>query len=191
MKIISQLEFAPILYDSLFGLILFFSLDSFLDIHNPLHFTLYLFSTFIVIHWWLLFSAAADLFQETRRTALFIFFNIFYIILLEFMILHAKNFDYQMSTVFLLLVFLVDLIWVFLVKYVHHWQTVDKEKIKEIAKELKNITISDLVIFFLLLALLVAYPFISSFLFVISFVAIYVFFVVLTFVLKVIDLKFF
>ena len=43
MKIIEQIEFSSVLFDTLFGLILFFSLDSFLEIKGIAPFIFYLF----------------------------------------------------------------------------------------------------------------------------------------------------
>jgi len=64
MKIIEQIGFSSVLFDTLFGLILFFSLDSFLVIKGAASFIFYLFSTIIIIHWWLVFKSADDAFEE-------------------------------------------------------------------------------------------------------------------------------
>ncbi|MEI8253484.1 MAG: hypothetical protein WCG25_07260 [bacterium] len=59
-----QIEFSSVLFDTLFGLILFFSIDSFLEIHNPLHFVLYLFTLIILIHRRLIFKSCDDAFDK-------------------------------------------------------------------------------------------------------------------------------
>ena len=59
-----QIEFSSVLFDTLFGLVLFFSIDSFLDIKDPLHFVFYLFSIIILVHRRLFFKAADDAFDE-------------------------------------------------------------------------------------------------------------------------------
>ena len=44
MKAVQQIEFSSVFFDTLFGLVLYFSLDSFLDITDPVHFIFYIFS---------------------------------------------------------------------------------------------------------------------------------------------------
>jgi hypothetical protein len=186
---INQFEFASILYDTLFGLILFFSLEAFLDINNPVHFVFYIFTNVIIIHWWLLFKAASDTFAETRRSALFIFFNIIYIIFLELMAMYAKLFDYVNCAFFLVLIIFVDLLWVFLVKYVHKWKTADYAGLQKIKKETNNIFKADLLMIVPLFVILALSPLLSPTVFVAFFIIIYLFYILLSFILKIIDLK--
>lgn len=186
---LNQKQFSSILYDSLFGLILFFSLDSFLEISDPIHLLFYLFSTIVVVHWWLLFKAAEDAFGETRNSAIYIIINLICLILLEFTILFSKTFNYQKTAAFLLILLIVDLCWAILVSYFHNWAQKDKTILKLIKKELKNIVLSDIIVIIPLFALIYLGESLSAIAFVISYIFIYLIYVILSFVLKIIDLK--
>ncbi|HRY91580.1 MAG TPA: hypothetical protein P5229_04545 [Candidatus Gracilibacteria bacterium] len=75
MKAVQQIEFASVFFDTLFGLVLYFSLDSFLDITDPVHFIFYIFSAIILVHWWLIFKSCDDMFdKEVTDSALDLIF---------------------------------------------------------------------------------------------------------------------
>src|SRR3989338_5792213 len=108
----NQFEFSELLFDTLFGLVLFFSIDSFLDIVNPIHFIFYISSLIIVIHWWLGVKSADDIFgEEVSHSSLDLILGIIYIIFLEYIVLMSKTFNYSKATLFIILLFGVELIW--------------------------------------------------------------------------------
>jgi len=188
---VNQREFAGLLYDSLYGLVLFFSLDSFLEIRDPAHFVFYLFSTVVVIHWWLMFKAADDAFERgVRDSAVHIVMNVTYILLLEFMILYSKDFSYAKASIFLLAVTLLDVLWSLMVLKVGHWGTKDRGRIAEMRQELRSILVSDAVLAAGLVCLLILSPFVSATAYVGAYVALYVLFMYLTFRFKIIDITF-
>jgi hypothetical protein len=90
----SQLDFSSVLFDSLFGLILFFSFDSFLDVAGVPNFILYVFSIVILVHWWLLFKSVDDILKtEVTNSVVDIIFGIVDIILLVFITIYSKYFN--------------------------------------------------------------------------------------------------
>jgi hypothetical protein len=192
MKIIQQKEFSSILFDTLFGLILFFGLDSFMDIHGLLPFIFYIFSTFILIHWWLVFKSADDAFsEEVTDSAVDLVFGIIYIILIEYIILNAKLFSVAGATTYLIALLAVDLVWALAWRYVGNWNTTDRVKIKSMEKELNhNIRVNcvAIVVFGLLLTLA---PALSSAIYIATFIIFYILYVVATFKTKIIDLRIF
>ena len=188
-----QHEFATVLYDTLFGLVLFFSLDSFLDVTDPAHFLFYLFATAVLVHWWLMFKASEDIFgNEFRVTALHLVLNLSVILLLEFFILNARSFNYLAAALFMLAVFVVDMIWAGLALRVHPFKAKGRA-LAAMRKELRYIVGTDAVVVALFGALtattfLFALP---PLLFVVGFVGVYLFFIQLSFKFQIIDLKVF
>lgn len=192
MKIVQQKEFSTVLFDSLFGLILFFCLDSFLEIKGVLPFIFYLFSVVILVHWWLIFKSADDAFdEEVTDSAIDLAFGIIYIILIEYIILNAKIFAVTTSTWFLISLLTVDLIWALIWRYVGKWQTKNKTKIKSMENELdNNIWISSLMIFIFSFLVIIS-QFLPVSLYILGFIFLYLIYIVITFKKKIIDLRIF
>ena len=192
MKIDQQIGFSTILFDSLFGLILFFSLDSFLDIKGFYQFIFYLFSAIIVIHWWLVFKSADDAFrEEVDDSAIDLVFGIVYIIFLEFIVLMSRDFNLVKATYYLLALLALDLVWALAWRYLGQWHTTDTKKIKKMEIEL-NYNIGINIIAIILFALLIIVNSIISIPFYLTlFIVLYIIYIILTFRTKIIDLKIF
>ncbi len=192
IKIVEQIEFSTVLFDSLFGLILFFSFASFLDIKELLPFTFYLFTTIILIHWWLIFKSADDAFaEEVNDSAIDLVFGIIYIILLEYIVLMSSLANYIQATYFLIALLAVDLIWALVWRYIGEWETHNIERIGRMEKELNHNIIIDIVTIVLFILLSVCGSLMSPWLFVTFFIALYIIYIILTFSTKIIDLKIF
>lgn len=192
MKIIQQIGFSTVLFDSLFGLILFFCLDSFLEIKGVLPFIFYIFSVVILVHWWLIFKSADDAFdEEVTDSAVDLIFGIIYVILIEYIILNAKLFAITASAWFLISLLAIDLIWALIWRYVGEWQTKNKGKIKLMEKELDhNIWINSLMLFVFSFLIIIS-QFLPVAVYVLSFIVSYVIYIVVTFEKKIIDLRIF
>lgn len=192
MKIIQQIEFSTVLFDTLFGLILFFCLDSFLEIRGVLPFIFYLFSVVILVHWWLVFKSADDAFnEEVTDSAVDLLFGIIYIILIEYIVLNAKLFATTTATWFLVSLLIVDLIWALIWRYVGKWHTENKEKIKCMEKELNhNIQINSIMILVFIFLIIIA-QFLSPALYIFGFIILYLIYIIITFQKKIIDLRIF
>lgn len=189
---LEQKGFSSVLFDTLFGLVLFFSVDSFLDITNAPHFLLYFFSTIILIHWWLAFKSADDAFkEEVSDSAVDLIFGIVYIILIEYIILMSRGFDYIHATGFLLALLSIDLCWALAWLYIGSWRTKDKEKIKRMETELKNLIITNVIAFSLYGILMLFGNSIHPTTYILFFIIFYLFYIFLQFKNKVIDLHIF
>ena len=126
---IHQIDFSSVLFDTLFGLVLYFSLDSFLEIQNPIHFVFYLFSIVILIHWWLMFKSVDDMFDnEVTDSGMDIIIGIIELVLLDYLVLTSRSFDYMRTGWFLVALLLVDLLWTMIWRYVGTWRTADLQK---------------------------------------------------------------
>jgi len=187
-----QIEFSSVLFDTLFGLILFFSIDSFLDIKDPLHFIFYLFSLIVLIHRRLIFKSCDDAFdKEVTDSGLDIIIGIIELILIEYVVLMARGFDTVSTAYFLLALLGVDLIWTIIWLYVGKRRHEDKERIKSMERELQNnlkLVIAGIIMFTILIAFA---QFLSPLLFIIGFIVLYSVFIVLSFRNKIVDIKIF
>ena len=192
MKIIEQIEFSSVLFDTLFGLILFFSLDSFLEIKGIAPFIFYLFSTIIIIHWWLVFKSADDAFEEeVTDSAVDLMFGIIYVILIEYIILNAKLFATTAATGFLVSLLIVDLIWALTWRFVGQWNTIDKERIRRMERELNNNIIINSVATIVFIFLMFMSQFLAPAAYIAWFIILYLVYIVSTFKSKIIDLRIF
>ena len=192
VHVAEQIAFSSLLFDSLFGLVLFFSMDSFLDIKDPAHFIFYLFSTIILVHWWLIFKSVDDIHgKEVNNSLIDLVLGIGYVIFLEYVVLYAKEFDYLMATKFLLAVFLLDLIWALLWRYVGKWYARNKTHIGEMESELDiDIRLSLLMVVLLGVTLWLG-QYLNAWQFVVVFVVEYLFYMFLTFKYQIIDIDLF
>ena len=192
IKDLAQADFSSVLFDTLFGLILFFGLDSFLDIQDKWHFIFYLLATVVVVHWWLLFKSADDAFgDEVNASAVDLVFGVIYIILIDYVILLAKIFNYQASIAFLIALLAADLVWALAWRFVGKWNTKDSARIRAMESELEHtigIDIVGIVTFSVLLYFAAA---ISAPMFIGLAVVFYLSYILLSFSKKVIDLKIF
>lgn len=146
LKDLAQLEFSSVFFDTLFGLVLFFGLDSFLEIKGTANFIFYILATIIVVHWWLLFKSADDAFtEEVTDSAVDLVFGIVDIILIDYIILLAKTSNYLGATGFLIGLLSFDLLWAIAWRYIGTWHTKDEEKIRFMEHDLNHTIIIDII----------------------------------------------
>lgn len=189
---VQQIEFSSVLFDTLFSLVIFFSLDSFMDINNPLHFVFYLFSLIIVIHWWLIFKAADDAFdKEVTDSGLDLVIGIIELIIIEYIVLTARSYEFIASGWYVVALLLVDLLWTIVWLYVGKWRTKNTQKIKEMEIELKNNLKTIAVGLATFILLMLSAQFVSPITFIVGFVIFYFVFILLSFRHKIIDIKMF
>lgn len=187
-----QLDFTTLLFDALFGLILFFGIDAFLEVKDSSHFIFYLLGNIILIHWWLIFKSAYDIFgNEIINSAIYIIFGIIEIILLDYMVLFSTTFQYVATTGYLLALFVVDCIWIIIWRYVGHWETKDAKKIKTMELELdNNLRVNALMLVFLSLLLYFS-RFLTPNTFLVVLIVVYLAYISLTFKKHIIDIRIF
>src|SRR5574337_983720 len=96
LKFLNQLEFSSLLFDTIFGLILFYSFDSLIGIGSAAIMAFYLFSMLILIHWWLIFKSTDDSFsEEVTDSAADIVFGIIYAVVLYYLIQSSRATDFR------------------------------------------------------------------------------------------------
>lgn len=174
IKRIEQIAFSSLLFDTLFGLIFYYSIDSFLDIKEPIHFLFYIFSIVILVHRRMYFKASKDAFdEEVSNSAVGLLTGITQLVLIEFIVLFARTGDYIMSARFLVSLICVDMIRTCIWRYVGKWRTTNKEKIRSMETELDNSLKINLIALALFISLILLAPLLSPLIFVITFMALY------------------
>ncbi len=187
-----QIEFSSVLFDTLFGLIIFFSLDSFLEIREPFHFVFYLFTAIIVVHWWLIFKSADDMFdEEVYNSSADLVLGILYIIILEYVILLSKEFNYYAVIWFLVALLTLDIVWAAIWRYLGEWDTKDRNKQKTMERELDSLIKIDVFALVLFIPVGLVANTLTPASFVSVFIIAYLIYIFLTFKYKIIDLKIF
>ena len=194
MKIIrdEQISFSSILFDTLFGLVLYFSIDSILEIKNITALFFYLFGMIILIHWWIMFKASDDAYsEEVTDSGLDLIIGIIQVIFIDFIVLASRSSDYILATKFLIALLAVDLLWAIVWLYVGKWHTKDTLKINLMEKELKNNIKIDSIAFILFILFLTIFQFTTFLFFMIGFIVIYLVYIILSFRYKIIDIDIF
>jgi len=192
IKKFEQIQFSNILFDSLFSLVLFFSMDSFLDIKNPLHFAFYLFSIIILIHWWLCFKAADDAFdEEVENSGLDLIIGIIELVFIQYIVLMARSFDYLHATIFLITLLAMDLLWAIIWRYIRKWHTNDQKKIATMKVELTSNIIINIIILAAFIVFILMFPFLPALAFISGFILLYLIYIALSFIYKIIDINIF
>lgn len=191
-KKIQQIEFSSVLFDTLFGLVLFFSMDSFLDIKNPFHFAFYLFSLIIVIHWWLIFKASDDAYgEEVTDSGLDLIIGIIELILVEYIVLAARSFDYFSAGWYVVALIFTDLLWTLIWLYVGKWKTKNLQQIKTMEIELNNNLTTTSIGLITFVILMLFSQFIPATIYIAGFMIFYLIFILCSFRFKIIDIKIF
>ncbi len=187
-----QLEFTTLLFDVLFSLVLFFGIDSFLEIKIASHFIFYIAANIVLIHWWLIYKSAYDMFgTEITNSVTYIIIGIIELIFLDYFIMSAAAFHYTAAVVYLLALFAIDFIWAVVWRYAGQWQTKDEAKIRRMEGELDSAIRLNAIMAVLLLGMTLTAMSISFSLFFAVFIGIYTLFIFSTFKKKIIDLKIF
>ncbi len=191
-KKFQQIDFSSVLFDTLFGLILFFAFDSFLKINLPAHFLFYLWTMIITIHWWLMFKSADDAFNtEVTDSAVDLVVGIIEVVLIEYIILSAATFNLTAAIGFTVALFVVDLLWALAWRYAGKWETADQDRIYTMEKELQSTMLVDglgVVGFAVLWSIM---PLLMVSWFVGLFIAFYAVLIVMSFRRRIIDLHIF
>ena len=187
-----QLSFSTVLFDTLFGLVLYFSIEGFLDISDPIQFIFCLFSAFILVHWWLIFRSVDDAFSnEVWNSAADLVFGIIYIIMIDYNILLARRFEYEKATYFLLALLIIDCTLAMIWRYVGEWRMKDKKVIRGMEHELDNTIRCNISVIPLFILLIFFSSHFTPISFVATYIAIYILYGFLTFKYHVIDVGIF
>lgn len=190
-SVTEQSGFSSVLFDTLFGLILYFSLDSILELDGA-NLVFYLFSIVVVVHWWLLFKSVDDSYgEETSKSVTDLVLGITDLVLLEYVVLFARGLEHQKAAVFLMVLLAIDLVWAMAWRYLGSWGEKDKLEIARMEQELSFNIRANAVTLALMGGLLLAGGALTAPWFIGSFIAIYLLYIFMTLRYRIIDLDLF
>jgi len=183
-------EFSPILFDMLFGLLLFLGFDSFFDIRDAAHLVFYLASTVAVLHWWLKYKAADDAYGlEVNNSALDLLFGIGEIVLLQMAMLAAARAEYAAAITYFAMPLLLESVWALLWRFFGRWKGSSAKRVLYMEQELDDTIFLNLGAAFVLGAIVFLSPFMTVPDVILSFVLAYVIYIAMTHRYGIIDVK--
>lgn len=192
LKFLNQLEFSTLLFDTIFGLILFYSFDALFNITKFHTLVFYLFSMFILVHWWLIFKSTDDSFdEEVTDSAADIVFGIIYTIILYYFVQYSRSADYKTAIAYLLGLFAIDFLWSVIWRYVGKWRTTDQARIKTMERILEKGIALDVIFGLVFAGLFVVRGVMTDWLFIGASVAVYFVYMGMTFKLKTLNIDIF
>lgn len=188
----NQTNFSSLLFDTLFGLIIYFNIDSFLLIKEPVHMVFYVTSLILTVYWWILMKSAADVYdKEISHSTVDIVFGITQIIIVEHIALMSKNFDTKNATLLLILLIAIDLIWCLSWRFIGNWANRGKKKIVLMEKELNSSIGIDMLALLMFIPLAIFHDALTPAWYVGLFIAFLSLDITLAYRYKIIDLKLF
>lgn len=132
-----QTEFSSILFDMLFGLLIFLAIGSFHDLRDSTHFVFYLGSIIVVLHWWLKYKAADDVYgNEVNNSTLDLLFGIGEIALLQMALIAAAQAEYATAVVYFALTLLLESVWALLWRFFGTWRHSSAKRVRFMEQQL-------------------------------------------------------
>jgi len=187
-----QTEFSPLLFDVLFGLLLFQSIGWFFALKDAVHFCFFALSLLIIIHWWLKYKSEEEVYGlDVNNSSLDLLFGVAEFVMLEAAILAATQADYVSATFFFTLPLLTEAVWALLWRIFGKWSRSSKQKVAFMERLLERTLILDLSFAALIGGLLTSSVSLTAGQFVGAFAGIYALYIILTFVLEMVGLKIF
>lgn len=133
-----QAEFSPILFDTLFGLLVFLNIGAFAGLADATHFAFYLASLVVVLHWWLKYKAADDAYGlEVNNSTLDLLFGIGEIVLLQMAMLAAAQAEYSTAIAYFAMPLLLEAAWALLWRFFGTWAHSSRQRIRFMEQELE------------------------------------------------------
>lgn len=187
-----QTEFSPLLFDVLFGLLLFQSIGWFFSIQDATHFCFFAVSLLIVIHWWMKYKSEEEVYGlDTSNSSIDLLFGVVEVILLEAGLLAATKADYVTAAFFFLLPLMSEAIWAVLWRIFGKWKRSSMQKITFMKRLLERTLLLDLAFAAIIGGLLTSSVSMTAPMFVGIFAGIYGLYIVMTFVFEMVGLKIF
>ncbi len=187
-----QTEFSPILFDVLFGLLLFQSIGWFFSLKDAAHFCFFALSLLIIVHWWLKYKSEEEVYGlDVNNSSLDLLFGVVEVVLLEAALLSATQADYVTAAFCFVLPLLTETVWALLWRVFGSWRRSSKVKVRFMERLLERTMFLDLVTAGLVGGLLASSVSLTAAQFVAVFAGIYGLYVIMSFAFEIVDLKVF
>lgn len=187
-----QTEFSPLLFDVLFGLLLFQSIGWFFALKDAVHFCFFALSLIVIIHWWMKYKSEEEVYGlDVNNSSLDLLFGVVEIVLLEAAVMAATQADYVSATFFFALPLVTEAVWALLWRIFGSWRRSSKPKVQFMERLLERTLLLDLSFAAIIGGLLTSSVSLTAGQFVGVFAGIYALYVILTFVFEIVGLKIF
>lgn len=187
-----QTEFSPVLFDVLFGLLIFQNIAWFFSIRDAAHFCFFIFSIVLVSHWWLKYKSEEEVYGlDVNNSSLDLLFGVIEIVLLESGLLAAGQGDFVSAAFYFSLPLLTEAAWALLWRIFGTWRRSSKQKVKFMEQLLVRTLFLDLGAAAIIGGVLTSSVVLTAGQFVAVFAAAYSAYIVLTFALEIVELKLF
>ncbi len=132
-------EFSPILFDVLFGLLIFLGIASFFSLNGSQEFAFLALSLAIVVHWWLKDKSADDTYgHEVGNSALDLLFGLLEIVLLQCALLSAGQGQFVQAAFYFTLPLLTESVWALLWRFLGNWRRTTRERVRFMEQQLET-----------------------------------------------------
>lgn len=132
-------EFSPLLFDVLFGLLIFLGVDALFDIKGPQSFLFVTASIAIVLHWWLKYKAADETFGlEVGNSTVDLIFGLIEIVLLQAAIMAAGRGEVLQAVFYFSLPLLTEAVWALIWRFCGSWRRTSRERVKYMEQQLET-----------------------------------------------------
>jgi hypothetical protein len=185
-----QSEFSPILFDVLFGLLIFIGIGSFFDLKGPTHFIFYVTSTLVILHWWLKYKAAQETYgTEASSSTIDLLFGILEIALLQIAMLAAADGNYAVAITFFAMPLVLESVRALLWRFFGKWRHSSAKRVRYIEQELEYTVFLNLCVAFILGAIVMLAPLMTAPDVALCFLLAYIVYAIFTHRLELIDVK--
>jgi hypothetical protein len=185
-----QTEFSPILFDMLFGLLIFLGFSSFARLDGSTHFVFIASAIAVAVHWWLKRKAAVDTFGiEVGNSTLSLLFGIAEIVLLQMAMLAAAEAEYETAVTYFAMPIVLESVWALLLRFFGNWRHSTAKRVRYMEQQLEYVVFLNLVVGVILGAIVTFSPLMTAPDIVLSFILGYAAYVLLTYRLEIVDVK--
>ena len=132
-------EFSPILFDVLFGLLVFLGIDALFGLRGPQAFLFVTTSIAIIVHWWLKYKSADETYGlDAANSTLDLVFGLIEVILLQCAIMAASRGQVVQAAFYFSLPLLTEAVWALLWRFCGTWRRATRDRLQFMEQQLET-----------------------------------------------------
>ncbi|MFA5854418.1 MAG: hypothetical protein WC866_05040 [Patescibacteria group bacterium] len=132
-------EFSPLLFDVLFGLLVFLGVDALFGLKGPQAFLFVTTSIAIIVHWWLKYKSADETYGlEVGNSTLDLIFGLIEVVLLQCAIMAASRGQVVQAVFYFALPLLTEAVWALLWRFCGTWRRATRDRVQFMEQQLET-----------------------------------------------------
>jgi hypothetical protein len=132
-------EFSPLLFDILFGLLVFLGVDALFGLRGPQAFLFVVTSIAIVVHWWLKYKSADETFGlDAGNSTVDLLFGLIEVLLLQCAIMAASRGNVVQAAFYFALPLLTEAVWALLWRFCGKWRRTTHDRVRFMEQQLET-----------------------------------------------------